>query len=108
MGKFNAQRRISQAFDRADHDGYERDDGKWIDPIEVQQTAIEIGFERAANDPGFDIWTVVNPRSTLEADDPLIKNLERVFQRWDGTVDRPEMKQRLIDMKAEFEQGGGQ
>lgn len=89
-----AEDRFEAAIERAKEQGYtERDgDGRWVtpggqtldqgvDPKPVQEAAIKLGFERATEAEGFDIWTVVE-RSLVREGDHINVNFERVVEEF--------------------------
>lgn len=96
--------RVIQAAEECDEEGYEREDGKWVDPLPVQEAAIHEGFRAAAQEQNFDVWSVVNKDVALHEGKTLAENFERVFQSWSDTVERPEMKQAVMDRIEDIEQ----
>lgn len=98
--------RVIQAAEQCDEEGFEREDGKWVDPLPVQEAAIHEGFRAAAQEQNFDVWSVVNKSVALQEGKTLAENFERVFQSWSDTVNRPEMVNAVEDKIEEMEQDG--
>lgn len=102
----DARQRLMEAAERADTQGYTRDDGRYVDPPEVQKEAIEIGFEAAADDPSFDIWSIVNPTVAIREGKTMAENFARVIDQWDQTVEKPALKEKLLELQEKREQNG--
>ena len=68
-------------------DGYEDNTGTFVDPRPVQLGAIREGFRAASKIDDFDVFTVVSP-SRVRADEPLVRNFNRVFRQWSQQTDR--------------------
>lgn len=116
-----ARDRIARAAQRAEHGptctscGYEADagenldtcprcgNGQFADPLPVQKVAIEEGFRQAAEDPTFDIWTVVSFEVYAERGDPLAENFARIGEAYFEQVDKPELRERLQEIQAQME-----
>lgn len=100
--------RVIRAAQQCEEEGHHRDDGKWVDPLPVQEVAIHEGFRRASDDDAFDVWTVVNKRATLREGDTVAENFERVFEQWDDQVNSPEIVQAVEDAldRMRQEEGG--
>lgn len=99
--------RVKQAAAACDEEGYKRDDGRWVDPLEVQKVAVEEGFRVAADDPDFDVWTIVNPDVALREGSTVAENFERVFDQWAGTAEKSLDESAIRDRLAQLEQDSG-
>lgn len=102
----DAKQKLAEAVERADQDGFERDDGRWVDPPTVQKAAIEIGFANAAKMDGFDIWTVVNPSVAIRDGQTLAENFERVYDQYSQVAESDEIKGRIQQLIEDAEQEG--
>lgn len=75
-------------------EGYERDDGNWVDPLPFQKAVLEVAFKKSTRDEEFDIWTVVNPDANMVEGDTIAENGRRVLRSYkkqaDGAVDEIE------------------
>lgn len=73
--------RLARAIDRAEddpNDGFEDEDGTWIEPQSVQREIILEWFRMATGDNSFDVFGTVNERATVMDGEPLRDNLRRV------------------------------
>lgn len=100
--------RVVRAAEECDEEGFERDDGKWVDPVPVQRVAIEEGFRQAvkqadstAGTDDFDVWSVINPDAALREGDTVAENFRRVWDQWKSTTNRDEIKQAYMEDKME-------
>jgi len=98
--------KILAAAEEAEEDGFERDDGRWVDPPLVQKVAIEVGFKQAADDQQFDVWSVVNPKVAIREDNTLAENFGRVYDQYENVAERPELKERLVELQEQYGQDG--
>lgn len=99
--------KLEQAAEQAETDGYEREDGKWVDPMPVQKVAIESGFSAASDDPDFSIWSVVNWDVAYREGNTVAENFERVFDQWEQTVEDERLKERVVELIEQQEQAEG-
>lgn len=107
----SAEQQLSAAIQDAKQSGYMQNGSRWItpsgrtlpegaDPLPVQKAAIQIGFRAAADDPEFDIFSVV-AESAVNESRTTAENMRQVFKRWEKQTDKS-----VNEARKQLEQAG--
>jgi hypothetical protein len=102
---------LAEGIEMAERQGLEPTtdyNGRHVDPLPIQAAAIREGFQAAAKEDGFNVFTVVDP-SVLREGDPLQENFRLVFNRWEEQTDKvaAEIANQIEDMGYDLEDADG-
>lgn len=111
MDAATAEDEFERAIDRAQQQGYsERPDGRWetpagealdegVDPLPIQRAALRLAFQRATDEPDFDVFSEVDAGLLVEGN-PLADNARIVFKQFSEKTDRyeREIESQFLDM----------
>lgn len=92
------EQRLAAILDEVDAEGYERDDGEWIDPYDAQMRMIEEWFKLATDDEEFDVWSTVNQSANVLEGEPFRQNLRRICRSFHSQSEKSleEVEQQIV------------